>query len=162
MAILQRDLSYLCQILDFYKAAESGLTDRPDLLLPIEELSRRIDLPYTVENLADVLKRSNEGLRRIQQIVIDLRDFARLEKNTFRESDVNTGIESTINIIRSIAIDRQVRIELHLHPLPLFSCFPSKINQVVMNLVANAVDASPRGSKVIIGPPLTTMRCELK
>ena len=80
----------------------------------------------------------------------DVREFARLDESDLSEVDVNAGIESTVNIIRNRAHDKQVKIELHLAPVPGLVCYPAKINQVVMNLLSNAIDASSPGSAVIV------------
>jgi signal transduction histidine kinase len=150
VAVLQRDLSFLRQILELYKQAECALTQPADSLDAIHKLEKQIDLPYTLKNLEETLSRSSDGLRRIQQIVTDLRTFVRLDDSSLKEADLNAGIESTVNIIRSKAKGQHVRIEMDLHPLPPVSCYPAKINQVVMNLVANAIDASPPDKTVTV------------
>ena len=43
-----------------------------------------------------------------------------------------------------------MQIDQQLGPLPLVACYPAKINQVVMNLVSNAIDAAPEGGRVIV------------
>jgi signal transduction histidine kinase len=96
--------------------------------------------------------RSREGLIRIQQIVKDLRDFAR--QNAVGDlqdgADLNPGIESTLNIARGLAKKHKVELVADLAPLPGITCSPGKINQVVLNLITNAIHASPEESKVIV------------
>jgi signal transduction histidine kinase len=117
----------------------------------IRDLAERIDLVYTLDNLAETLTRSREGLKRIQQIVRDLRDFARLDESDLHEVDLNAGIQSTVNIILGHAKKKQVKIETQLDPaLPPVACQPAKINQVVMNLVSNAIDASHENGRVVV------------
>jgi signal transduction histidine kinase len=120
----------------------------PELMTQIDELIEAIDLGYTLSNLNNLLTRSREGLSRIKQIVQDLRDFARLDESDRKSVDLNNGILSTVNMIRTKAKERQIRIETDLHPLPMVECFPAKLNQVVMNLLANAIDASADGAEV--------------
>src|SRR5439155_4848997 len=108
------------------------------------------DIDYTLTNIDELTMRSRDGLKRIQQIVKDLRDFARLDESDLKEIDLNQGVDSTINIIRGRAKSKQVTLELDLHPLPPIACFPAKINQVIMNLVANAIDACGEGGKVTV------------
>ena len=122
----------------------------PPLGEQIATLAERIDLPYTVANLDELLSRSREGLRRIQQIVRDLRDFARLDESDLHEVDLNAGIDSTINIVLGRAKRKNIKFETQLQPLPPIACWPAKINQVIMNLLANAIDASPPGSAVTV------------
>jgi len=113
-------------------------------------LAEQIDLPYTLKNLDELLVRSRDGLRRIKQIVDDLRHFARLDDADLHDADLNAGIESTINIVQGKAKSRRVRIEKQLGALPPVSCYPAKVNQVIMNLLTNAIDASPEGTAVTI------------
>src|SRR5207245_11312129 len=115
---------------------------QPALAQRLRELTARIDLDYTLKNLEGLVTRSRDGLKRIQHIVKDLRDFARLDESDLHEVDLNAGIESTVNIIRGKAKKHQVELETDLAPLPPVTCFPAKVNQVVLNLVANAIDAS--------------------
>jgi two-component system NtrC family sensor kinase len=147
VAVLQRDIKALVQLMGMFQQGQGAIAAAsPKLAAEIAELAERIDLPYTVSNLEDLLTRSREGLRRIQQIVRDLRDFARLDESDLHEVDLNAGIESTINIVLGRAKRKQVKIETHLNPLPAVACWPAKINQVIMNLLANAIDASdPHG-----------------
>ena len=86
----------------------------------IAALVERIDLPYTLGNLSDLLARSRDGLKRIQQIVQDLREFSRHDAadGMPEEADVNAGIRSTTNIVRAQARGRGVELELDLAPLP--------------------------------------------
>src|SRR2546430_11716538 len=58
-------------------------------------LCDRIDLDYTLDGLVNLLGRSGEGLKRIQQIVRDLRDFARLEDPERVLVDLNRSEEHT-------------------------------------------------------------------
>jgi two-component system, NtrC family, sensor kinase len=151
VAVLQRDLAAIRKLLEMYQQADPLLeAGNKPLMEEISELAERIDLAYTLKNSDDLMVRSREGLRRIQQIVKDLREFARLDESDLQEANLNDGIESTVNIIRGTAKKHQVEIELDLQPLPLFTCYPAKINQVVMNLLSNAIDASRENSKVMV------------
>ena len=59
-----------------------------------------------------------------------------------QEADLNAGVESTINIVRGHAKKRQIQIRSELNPIPQLKCYPAKLNQVLMNLIVNAIDAS--------------------
>src|SRR5205814_9078031 len=127
LAVLQRDVNALRELLCLYGEAAALLTDQmPGLHARIRETAERIDLAYTVGNLDGLLNRSRDGLKRIQQIVKDLRDFARLDESDYHEVDLNAGIESTLNIIQGQARKQQVALELDLTPLPMVSCYPVK------------------------------------
>ena len=155
VAVLERDVRGLTTLIALYARADAliAANDAP-LLGEIRDLAERMDLEYTQSNLTGMMTRSRDGLRRIQQIVKDLRDFARLDESDLHEVDLNSGIESTVNIVAGRAKKKRVELKLDLQPLPPVNCYPAKINQVVMNLVANAIDACPEGGGVVV----TTMR----
>ncbi|MEA2711706.1 MAG: two-component system, NtrC family, sensor kinase [Phycisphaerales bacterium] len=151
VAVLQRDIKALAELLGLYGQLESATPEQSaELKQQIRDLAARIDLAYTLSNLDEMLVRSRDGLKRIQQIVKDLRDFARLDAGDLHEADLNAGIESTINIVRGVAKRKQVTVDLELAPLPSVQCYPAKINQVVMNLVTNAIDACNENGRVIV------------
>jgi signal transduction histidine kinase len=137
-------------LIEQYQKADLTIgSNQPELATEIKDLAQRIDLAYTLPNLQDLLVRSREGLRRIQQIVKDLRDFARLDESDLHDVDLNEGIRSTVNIIHGVAKKQLVKVELELAPaLPQVSCFPAKVNQVVMNLLSNAIQASKENGTV--------------
>jgi signal transduction histidine kinase len=148
-AVLQRDLKAIRKILELYQRGDDVLAEhRTQLKAEIDELVERIDLPYTLENIDDSLNRSNAGMRRIQRIVQDLRGFVRLDESDHHFVDLNEGIASTVNIIRHRAESKDVSINLQLTPLPEIPCYPARINQVVLNLLANAIDASAPGAVI--------------
>src|SRR5262249_40386181 len=92
-----------------------------------------------------------QGLKRIQKIVLDLRHFAHLDQGTFPEEvDLNVNITSTLNLIRGWAEMQRVGLEVDVAPLPPVTCLPLKINQVILNLAANGIEACPEGGKVTV------------
>jgi signal transduction histidine kinase len=150
-------------LLCLYQEAQSSSAEQKDALIDkIRQYSQRIDLAYTVSNLDGLFGRSREGLKRIQQIVKDLRDFARLDEGDLHEADLNAGIASTLNIIRGRAVKKNVQVEPDFAPLPLVTCYAAKINQVVLNLVANAIDACSEGGKVVVRSRPTAAGVELE
>jgi signal transduction histidine kinase len=148
VAVMQRDVGGLRKLLDLYRQADG--TVPAELRQRIAEVEEEIDLSYTLENLEGLFSRSREGLRRIQQIVKDLRDFARLDESDLAECDLNAGITSTLNIIQGHAKRKRVRLVTELGEIPRVTCYPAKVNQVIMNLVGNAIDASHEEGEVIV------------
>ena len=150
LAVAQRDVGAIASLIALYRQTDADLAVmHPELAARIAAVAERVDLEYTLGNLAPLFERSRDGLKRIQQIVKDLRTFARLDGSDLHEADLNAAVESTANILRGPARKKSVEIVLALEPLPTIACFPGKVNQVVMNLLANAVDASPPGSQVL-------------
>ena len=148
MAIIQRDLGYLRTLIQLYQEADGSIEEsRPELLARIKALAEQMDLGYTLSNVEGLAVRSNEGLGRIQQIVKNLRDFARLDEAELKEIDLTESIATTVAIARFSAHEKQVEITTELAALPRVLCYPAKFNQVILNLLSNAIDASPAGGE---------------
>jgi signal transduction histidine kinase len=153
VAVLQRDLAALWQILELYRAAEPTIAvGNAEIMHKITVLADRIDLSYILKSIPEMMTRSREGLKRIQQIVSDLRDFARHESASEVQPgvDINAGIASTLNIVRGRAQRNQIQIVSDLGQLPAITCQQARINQVVLNLVANAIDACSEKGTVTV------------
>jgi signal transduction histidine kinase len=151
LAVLQRDAQALRQVIDAYRQADAVLAaHQPTLAAHVQQLAQEVDLPYVLDNLDGLTSRSSNGLQRIREIVRNLRDFARLDEGERKEANVNEGIRSTVDILRPKAKERQVELVLELGDMPEVTCYPAKVNQVVLNLVANAVDACAVGGRVTV------------
>jgi signal transduction histidine kinase len=87
--------------------------------------------------LVDIMAR---GADRTATIVKDLRTFSRLHEASRKEVDLNEGIEVSLRLLESRWRDR-ILIHRDLGELPLVECDPGQMNQVFMNLLANACDA---------------------
>ena len=98
VAVLQRDVAAVAQAAGAVPARPrppGRRRRRRSCSRRIHDFCERLDLAYTLPNLQDLLASSRDGLRRIQQIVKDLRDFARLDESDLSEVDLNAGVEST-------------------------------------------------------------------
>jgi signal transduction histidine kinase len=151
LAIIQRDAKAMAAALALYRQSEPAIAKQyPDLYLQLCTIHDRFDLPYTAANLHELAARCREGLIRIREIVKDLREFARLDIGDETDVDLNASIGSTANIIAGRAKSADVTIDLQLLPVPTVPGNPAKINQVVMNLLANAVDACHSHGRVTV------------
>lgn len=162
VAVLRRDIGLLRELLALYRSADPTLAvSSPELYERIRDRAERIDLDYTLDNLVGLTERSAEGLKRIQGIVADLRDFARLDEGDLKTVDLNDGIRSTVNVVAYRARMKNVELIMELGALPEFICSPGKINQVVLNLLVNAIDACSEGGKVTIRTLAAERRLEI-
>ncbi|MEM6451021.1 MAG: ATP-binding protein [Cyanobacteria bacterium P01_D01_bin.105] len=104
-----------------------------------------IDLDFLTDDLTKILKSMRIGTDRIREIVLSLRNFSRKDEATCKSVDIHEGLESTLLILqhRLKATDQRpdVQVLKHYAKLPLVECYPSQLNQVFMNVLANAIDA---------------------
>jgi predicted ATPase/signal transduction histidine kinase len=104
-----------------------------------------IDLDYVRSDLPKLLNSMKEGVTRIRSISNSLRTFSRADTENKVSFNIHDGIDSTILILkhRLKADENRPAIEViaDYDKLPQISCFPGQLNQVFMNLIANAIDA---------------------
>ena len=117
----------------------------PDPGTEIEQNADNIDLDYLVEDLPKMLSSMKVGCDRIRGISTSLRTFSRADKDYKVPFNIHDGIDSTILILkhRLKANEHRPQIEVvtDYGNLPKIECFPGQLNQVFMNLLANAIDA---------------------
>jgi two-component system, NtrC family, sensor kinase len=89
--------------------------------------------------------------RRCGEIVKNLMSFARATPLTFEPSDLNGVIERCVRLVQHQLTLANIELNLKLAPgVPLIHCDPSQIEQVVLSLVMNAIDAMPHGGTLSI------------
>jgi signal transduction histidine kinase len=111
----------------------------------IIEHSEEIDLDYSLEDLPKMIDSMVMACDRLKNISTSLRTFSRADKDYPVPFNVHEGIDSTILILkhRLKANEQRPAIEVTINHanLPQIDCFPGQLNQVFMNILANAIDA---------------------
>jgi PAS domain S-box-containing protein len=111
----------------------------------LEELLEDVDLPFLLEDFPKILDSMKTGTQRIREIVLTLRNFSRLDEAEMKDVDIHDGIDSTIlilqNKIKSTDIRPDIQLVKQYGDLPKVYCYASQLNQVFMNILANAIDA---------------------
>ena len=88
---------------------------------------------------------------RLEHMVKEMLDFSRPLKLDRSEEDLNNVVESGLVVAARMAEDRKIAVELHLdRALPLIPLDTLRMEQVVINLLNNAIQASPEGEKVVV------------
>ncbi|MEG5044777.1 PAS domain S-box protein [Microcoleus sp. B4-C1] len=133
---------YTTQLLDLVTLYEQ---EYPDPNSKIVDRIEEIDLDFMAEDLRKVMGSMQVGSERIRQIVLSLRNFSRLDESAMKPVDIHEGIESTLLILQHRLKSRDSRPEIEVikefGKLPLVECYASQLNQVFMNIIANAIDA---------------------
>jgi signal transduction histidine kinase len=89
------------------------------------------------------------GVERINRIVTALRNFARLDEGEYQSFDVNGGIEDTLTLVLANP-EVHVEVEKDLGPLPELYCRPRELNQVFINILNNALEATGSRGRITI------------
>lgn len=117
----------------------------PNAPIEIQTERQNIDLEFLEKDIIMVLESMSIGTERIREIVLSLRNFSRLDESEFKEVNIHEGIDSTLMILqhRLKANDKSPAIQVikEYSDLPLVECYAGQLNQVFMNILANALDA---------------------
>lgn len=117
----------------------------PNPVIEIQTEAAEIDLEFIQADLPKILDSMKMGTSRIRQIVLLLRNFSRMDEVDFKAVDLHEGIESTLFILQHRLKDRPehpaIEVIRDYGDLPTVECDPGQINQVFMNILANAIDA---------------------
>ncbi|MEH2064316.1 MAG: AAA family ATPase [Nostoc sp.] len=111
----------------------------------IKEHAEEIDLEYSLKDLPKMIDSMSMACDRLKNISTSLRTFSRADQDYKVPFNIHEGIDSTILILkhRLKANEQRPAIEVvtNYGNLPQLECFPGQLNQVFMNLLANAIDA---------------------
>jgi two-component system, NtrC family, sensor kinase len=117
----------------------------PESQPEIKQLLKKIDLDFIIEDLPKIVSSMELGTERIQEIVLSLRNFSRIDEVQKKFVNIHEGIESTLLILQHRLKARKNKPEIKIikeySNLPPVECNPGQINQVLMNLLCNAIDA---------------------
>ncbi|QIR40110.1 response regulator [Tolypothrix sp. PCC 7910] len=112
----------------------------PQFNAVIEEKSSDINLEFILEDLPKILTSMKIGSERISEMILSLRNFARLDQAGSKKVNIHEGIESTLLLLKH-RIRQDIKIVKDYSNLPLIECYPAELNQVFMNVLNNAIDA---------------------
>ena len=139
---LQFANQYAIELLDLVDLYQSCY---PQPLSKIQDKIHTLDLDFLTQDFKKILQSMAVGTDRIREIVLGLRNFSRLDESDYKEVDIHAGLDSTLLILqhRLKLNDRCPDIEIvkNYGELPLVKCYPGQLNQVFMNILANAIDA---------------------
>ena len=131
----------------------------PDPAPAIATVASTIDLDFLVEDLHKLLMSMRVGAARIQKIVLSLRNFSRLDEAEMKEVDIHQGIESTLMILQNRLKTRvdhsEISVVKDYGELPLVECYVGQLNQVLMNVLVNAIDALDERDQARFSPSQT-------
>jgi signal transduction histidine kinase len=113
----------------------------------VQELGAKTAGRTVFEELERLVKDGLFGIGRISEVVSNLKNFSRLDRSMIADYDLHEGIESAIRIGYAQLQNRIVRKEFG--SIAHVSCSPSQINQVILNLLSNAAQATRDGEGTI-------------
>ncbi|MBW4538025.1 MAG: GAF domain-containing protein [Myxacorys chilensis ATA2-1-KO14] len=117
----------------------------PNPSIEIQDLIDDFDLDFVRQDSLKLLRSMQSGAERICEIVLSLRNFSRLDEAQRKFVNIHDGIDSTLLILQhrlnSTSARPAIQIIKQYGELPLVECYPAQLNQVIMNILSNGIDA---------------------
>ena len=118
----------------------------PNPVDDIQQLIEDEDLPFLIEDLTGLFDSMTSGTARIRDIVTSLKKFSRLGEVGLKKSNLHAGIDSCLNLLNHRLKANSTRkydsqVVQNYGEIPLVECYADQINQVVMHIIGNAIDA---------------------
>ena len=133
---------YISDLLDLLSLYQQQYPE-PDYV--IKNKAEDIDTDFLTEDLSNILSSMDAGAERIQNIVLSLRNFSRLDEAEKKPVDIHEGIDSALLILKhrlKVTSERpEIKIIKEYGKLPKLECYAAQINQVFLHLLSNAIDA---------------------
>ncbi len=115
-------------------------TAAPDVLDTIRKMENRAAIDELWKDVSDSIEEGLQGIDRIQEIVLSLRNFSRLDETELKKANINHGLQTTIRLMRPM-FNTHIQIIEAYGPIPEILCRPGELNQVFLNLLTNSVQA---------------------
>ena len=137
LGTLQGYVETLLGVINAYEKCEAEQpADRPDLTAAKQDA----DLEFLRDDVRALLTESQEGLARVKKIVQDLKEFSHVDEAEWQESDLNAGLESTLNVVWA-ELKYKAEVVREYGNVPPVRCIAAQVNQVLMNILVNAAQA---------------------
>ncbi len=114
-----------------------NLTASPEQLRELAAAEERLDVSLILEDGAELIAESLQGVERVARIVRDLKSFSRVDTPEYEQVDITSCLESALALVNN-ELQSVATISKAYQDLPVISCHPGQLNLVFMNLLINA------------------------
>jgi signal transduction histidine kinase len=134
--------NYYQELLGLIELCQTHKSQLPQI---IQGYTEAIDVDFIANDIPKLITSMQVGTNRISEIVISLRNFSRLDEAEMKRVDIHEGIDSTCLILKNQCLrsEKFANIELirQYSDLPYIECYAGQLNQVIMNILSNAIEA---------------------
>ncbi len=148
MVHLQHYTEALFQIINLYESFEGDLCEEKQQEL--KNLKDKIELEFLKEDLPMLIKSCYEGTERTKNIILDLKNFSRVDEMVVNDINLPKEIDTTLNILRNKVKNKVQIIKEYDENLPTVEGYGGQLNQVFMNILDNACYAVSENGSIYI------------
>ncbi len=137
----------------------------PEMTPEIAQYVEDVELDFIKEDFPQIINSMKMGAERIQELVISMRSFSRLDEAELKPTDLHAGLDSTLTILRhrlkAKGQQPEIVVTRNYGQIPLVECTAGQLNQVFMNLISNSIDALREGDWLDEQPPQIEIATEV-
>ena len=150
LGTLGKYLADIFVVVDKYETVcEPAKIDNP-LLEELRKFKATINLDHIREDAKALIAESQQGLERVKNIVLDLKEFSHADSvDQWEWTDVHHELDSTLNIVWG-ELKYKCEVVKEYGTLPQIYCLPAQLNQVFMNLLVNAAQSIDVRGKITL------------
>ena len=154
LAVIENYAHGLMEMIDATEPVQEEVqAHRPELIEPVLEVAKVIDLPYIRQNLPSILGSTRKGVTRIAEIVKSLRGFALMERPVIESVDLAEMVSASLESLCERFQAQGIQVVREDTPSVCILCVFSQVRQVIVNLLTNAqqaIEAAQRSDGKII------------
>ena len=143
LGFVKSSAGFLKKSLDKMIEAARYWDDKPvpePLLKDYHDYLARINFDHLTNSLDSRYDRVKRGIERIMKIVNSLKSFSKVDMEAAGKININKSIEEAIEIL-STQDEKGIEFVKELREIPLIGCSPNEINQCLLHVLKNALDA---------------------
>ena len=146
---LKLNIEDLKKLISLYRELDKANLPRQSASA-IQNLEEEIDVEFLLEEVDALLLSLEEGTVRTKDIVQELKDYSRKDRNKVEALDLHQALDSTLVLLKN-KIKHKVSVNREFAKEPIvIQCLASRIKQVFMNLLDNAIYALNDGGEISI------------
>ncbi len=146
--ILDKYSKDLFDLINKYTEYEESIP--PENRIQIDQMKEEIDIEFLKDDIKELIRSCIEGTERTKNIILDLKNFSRMEEMVMAQFDIPKEIDTTLNILNNKYKNRITVHKNYEEGLPKIEAFGGQINQVFMNILDNAAAAIDGNGDVYI------------
>lgn len=144
---LSQYVNDIFSLIEKYESFDSNLPD--EALDELKAIKEDIDLQYLKSDINELQSETADGISRVQEIVLSLKEFSHVGENRWEIANLHEGIDSTLNIVHN-EIKYKAVVNKNYGKIEDVQCIPSQLNQVFMNFLVNAAHAIEEKGEITI------------
>ena len=141
---------YSTEFINAYKEVELEIekSASEELKSFVHNIRKKNEIDYLTKDISDIIIESKSGVERVKKIVEDLRKFSRLDESNIKRINLPENIRSILTIVQSEIAKKNIQFNFEAPNEIYIDCFPGQLNQAILNVLINAIQAVNNDGKV--------------